>query len=510
MKIHPALLAAMLPLLPAVTLLAQSDTEDLSRLTPGRTKAENALWIENDLSVRFNSSKRVVVADLKGPAEITMIHFAMPATLKLDRDLLLRMYWDGESSPSVDAPLVDFFCDPAGLHDSVNTILVNKRRGFNAYFPMPFRRSAKIELVYDGTVEPGEQLWKIMPCYSYVMYRTEKKMAGDTGYFHASWRQEGLLLGKRDYVALEAKGRGKFVGWNVTVRQPGRGGYPWTKTKNSTSTAKPTPRSNSRAWKIPLASVGAFPKARTSFPRTGYFPFINGAAAYRFFLQDAISFEKSLKVAIGFGVNESPFFRKEFSKPGSTLQLSTTVYWYQTEPHAALPPMPPAADRAPAPEQPLWPDKETLPSLGELKSRGVKLRLHCGRPEKEIIYAEKGYGAATKEGFAWSGWGLPVYHSRAGNQEVAIELAVPKNSAGLVRVFIIDPDEFEGGRKETLSIAGNELGSFANFQEGKWIEQPVTSEQTAQGKVLVKADNAREGSNAVISIIEWVGNAAVN
>ena len=72
---------------------------------------------------------------------------------------------------------------------------------------MPFRRSAKIELVYDGPLEPGEKLWKIMPCYSYVMYRTEKKMAGDTGYFHASWRQEGLLLGKRDYVALEAKGR---------------------------------------------------------------------------------------------------------------------------------------------------------------------------------------------------------------------------------------------------------------------------------------------------------------
>ena len=63
-----------------------------------------------------------------------MIHFAMPATLKLNRDLLLRMFWDGESSPSVDAPLVDFFCDPAGLRDSVNTILVNKRRGFQRLF----------------------------------------------------------------------------------------------------------------------------------------------------------------------------------------------------------------------------------------------------------------------------------------------------------------------------------------------------------------------------------------
>jgi hypothetical protein len=86
--------------------------EDLAKLTPGRTRAENALWIENELSARFNSSRRVVVADLKGPAVITMVHFAMPQTLKLNRDVLLRMYWDGESSPSVEVPLVDF--GPAG------------------------------------------------------------------------------------------------------------------------------------------------------------------------------------------------------------------------------------------------------------------------------------------------------------------------------------------------------------------------------------------------------------
>jgi len=119
---------------------------DLARLMPGRTRAENALWIENGLSQRFNSSKQVVVAEVKGPAVITMIHFAMPQTLTLNRDVLLKAYWDGETSPSVDCPLVDFFCDPAGLREAVDTAMVNKRRGFNAYFPMPFRTSAKIEL----------------------------------------------------------------------------------------------------------------------------------------------------------------------------------------------------------------------------------------------------------------------------------------------------------------------------------------------------------------------------
>ena len=101
------------------------------------------------LTAQFKTSKRVVVADLKGPAVITMIHFAygaepgFPPSKRLNRDLLLRIYWDGETSPSVDCPLVDFFCDPAGTRDEVNTALVNVRRGFNAYFPMPFRKSGQ-------------------------------------------------------------------------------------------------------------------------------------------------------------------------------------------------------------------------------------------------------------------------------------------------------------------------------------------------------------------------------
>ncbi len=293
--------------------------EDLATLTPGRTKAENALWIENALSARFNSSNRVVVADLKGPAVITMIHFAMPQTLKLNRDLLLRMYWDGETSPSVDVPLVDFFCDPAGLRAQVNTALVNKRRGFNAYFPMPFRRAAKIELLYDGPVPPGDELWKIMPCYSYVTYRAETRLPRDAGYFHASWRQEGLLLGKRDYLALDAKGRGKFVGWNVTVRSPGRDGYPVDENEKFFIDGEDTASVEFQGLEDSFGFSWGFPETENLFPLTGYFPFFKGAAAYRFFTQDAINFRHSLRVAIGFGVNEDPMFRRDFSKTGSTL-----------------------------------------------------------------------------------------------------------------------------------------------------------------------------------------------
>ena len=480
------------------------DVSGLARLTPGRTAAQNALWIETPLTARFHSSKRIVVGDVEGPAVITMVHFAMPQSLKLNRDLLLKMYWDGETSPSVDCPFVDFFCDPAGTREVVSTQLVNKRRGYNAYFPMPFRKSAKIELVYDGSVEPGEQLWRIMPAYSYVMYRTVDRIADDVGYFHAHWRQEALLLGRRDYVALEATGKGKFVGWNVTVRQPGRSGYPVDENEKFYIDGEEVPSVEFQGLEDSFGFSWGFPPTENLFPLTGFFPFFKGAAAYRFFINDAISYEKSLRVTIGFGKSEDPTFRSQFSKPGNELQFSSVVYWYQIEPHAPLPPMAPAAKRVPAPENPFWLHAENLPSTDALRRGGVRLHMLCGRPDKEVLFAEPGYAGAARKGYGYDGWSLPVYHCRASEEEVQIELTVPRGASGTVRLYVIDPDNFAGGRRQRVTVGRKPLGLIENFQEGRWLEHRVSEGDTANGEVLIRATNARRGSNAVISIVEWV------
>ena len=240
-----------------------------------------------------------------------------------------------------------------------------------------------------------------MPCYSYVMYRALDKVADDSGYFHAHWRQEWLLLGKRDYVALEATGSGKFVGWNVTVRLPGRGGYPVDENEKFYIDGEKEASIEFQGLEDSFGFSWGFPEKETLFPLTGYFPFKEGAAAYRFFINDAIRFEKSLKVAIGFGKNEHPIFARDFSKPGQELEFSSICYWYQTEPHAALPSMPPAKERRAA----VWnlKDQEKLPAQAELRGRGVKLHMRCGRPEQEVIFAEAGYGATALSGFTYAG-----------------------------------------------------------------------------------------------------------
>jgi len=487
-----------------------SDLSNLATLTPGRTAAQNALWIENPASARFNSSRTVVVADIPGPAVITMIHFALPQLsvdkpkeYTLGRDLILRMYWDGEPAPSVDCPLVDFFCDPAGERESVNTALVNKRRGFNAYFPMPFRKSARIELIYEGPVEPGDKLWSMMPCYSYVMYRTLDKVGEDEGYFHAQWRQELLPLGQRDYTALEAVGRGKFVGWNVTSRLPGRPGYPVDENEKFYIDGATEPAIEFQGLEDSFGFSWGFPPTENLFALTGFFPFRqDGATAYRFFVGDAISFTKSLKVTIGFGKNENPFFRKHFSTEANSLEFASTVYWYQTEPHAAFPKMPAAKDRAPCEYD--VKAHEQLPTAEELRKRGVKLHMRCGRPEKEIIFAENGYGAEVKKGYSYDGWPAPNYHCRGDDQNIDIELTVPKGTSGLVRLFMIDPDQFQGGRREEVFVAGQSIGVVTDFTEGKWLQHLVRADQTGSGKVPIRITNANKESNAAISIIEWV------
>lgn len=253
---------------------SNSDITDLAQLETGKTFAQNALWIETPLTARFNTSKKVVVADVTGPAVITMIHFAMPQVLRLNRDLLLQMYWDGEKTPSVNCPLVDFFGDPAGIREEVNTAFVNKNRGFNAYFPMPFRHSAQIKLAYDGPEEPGDSLWQIMPCYSYVMVRTRSEIEDNLGYFHAYWKQEGLLLGTQDYLALEAKGLGKFVGWNFTVRRPGRSGYPVDENAKFYIDGEAEPSVELQGIEDSFGFSWGFPPQPCQFPYTGYFPFM--------------------------------------------------------------------------------------------------------------------------------------------------------------------------------------------------------------------------------------------
>lgn len=476
------------------------DPSSMATLWDGETKMVNALWIENPPELRMGEGRdRVLIADLKGPGVITMIHFAMPAALKLNRDVALRMWWDGESNPSVDCPLVDFFADPNGALDSVNTALVNKRRGWNAYFTMPFARSARVEIVaenprYKATFEQN-------PCYSYVMYRTIKKLPKHTGYFHAQWHQETLLMGQKDYPVFDAAGRGQFIGWNMSIRAPlPQGGYPVDENENFYIDGEAEP---SIAWQGLEDSFGfswGFPESLNTFPLMGWQPYYQtGAAAYRFCLSDRISFKKTLRLTVGFGKNEHPMFREMFSKPGNPLELSSVAYWYQTEPHKPMPPLPPVRDRLPAPAR-----GEAFHDAAQHIAAGETFAVDCGKKDGDIAYLADGWDFELARGYLYDGWAAPVSHCWADYDSLECAITCPKGVAGTLRLYLIDGDGFMGGRIQSLTVANRLIGEYRDFGKGLWVEVPIASSDTAGGRIAIVAKNLKPKSNAVISQIRFV------
>ena len=87
------------------------------------------------------------IAEIEGPAIISHIWITIstPEQYHLKK-IVLRMYWDEEITPSVEARVGDFFGLGLGeyfLYDSA-ALSVGSQKALNTFFPMPFRRSARI------------------------------------------------------------------------------------------------------------------------------------------------------------------------------------------------------------------------------------------------------------------------------------------------------------------------------------------------------------------------------
>lgn len=486
-------------LIPAFAALPDivPNADALYQLWDGQTKQVNALWGENPKSMQFGDGRtKVVIADIKGPGVITMIHFALPAAMKLNRDCILRIYWNGEKSPSVQSPLVDFFCDPNGALERVDSALVNKKRGWNCYFPMPFAKSAKVELEQDSARYPGGS-WSANPCYSYVIYRTLDKLPQNSGYFHAEWRQKSLLMGKDDYKVFEADGKGQFIGWNGTVRGVGSptAGYPVDENVNFYIDGEKEPSISWQGLEDSFGFSWGFPEQANSFPYTGYQPYYNGGAAYRFTLNDRISFKKTMRMTVGFGKTET-FFQKLFSKPENPLEFSSVAYWYQVEPHKAFASMPPSRQRKPS----------MLAAAYKPQGPGEALVLNCGNMTVEDVYLADGWDFAFKQGYSFQGpqWPTEINYCWADINLLQFDLICPKGTSGTLKMFILDGDNLSGGRKQSVQVAGRMIGEYENFQSGKWIEVPISAADTAKGRIPVVMKNLKGGANAVVSQIRFV------
>ena len=156
-------------------------------------------------SIRLEAGEIRTIAEIEGSGAIQQI-WLTPANVRW-RDLILRIYWDGQENPSVEAPLGDFFCSGWNQYAQVSSlaVCVNPGRAFNCYWEMPFRHHCRITL---ENRDPADHA-----IVYYQINYTLTEVPDDLAYFHAQFRRTNPLKFKDDYTILDGvKGRGQYVG----------------------------------------------------------------------------------------------------------------------------------------------------------------------------------------------------------------------------------------------------------------------------------------------------------
>ena len=259
------------------------------------------------------------------------------------RRVILRIYWDGEETPSVEVPVGDFFCNGWLTRCNVTSlaIAVNPAGGFNSYWEMPFRKSARITLenTHDDKVT----------VYYQVNYALTDVPA-DAAYFHAQWRRSNPLPCKSVHTLLDGvRGQGHYVGTYLAwgVNNNGWWGEGEIKFYMDGDQEFPTICGTGTedyfggAWNFehPRGEYGLFSGPYTGLPQVikpdGLYRSQQRFGLYRWHIMDPIRFEQDLRVtiqALGWRIN-GPYLPLQDD-------ISSTAYWYQSEPHAPFPQLP--------------------------------------------------------------------------------------------------------------------------------------------------------------------------
>jgi hypothetical protein len=157
---------------------------------------------------RIEPGQTLDLGEMKGPGRIEHIWFTINAVSPdYLQELVLRIYWDGESSPAVECPLGDFFGLGFGKmveYKSAATA-IGSTKALNCYWPMPFAKSARFSVTNEGA-KPVDC------CYYNIDYRLDSRDRQPSGYFHTQYRQSYPSPKGIDYTVLDVRGRGQCVG----------------------------------------------------------------------------------------------------------------------------------------------------------------------------------------------------------------------------------------------------------------------------------------------------------
>lgn len=317
------------------------------------------------------AGKSIVLADIEGPGCITHIWMTQANHY---RHCLLKMTWDDAKYPSVLCPLGDFFGLGHGIVNSYQSLLfsalANDNNVFesgcalNSYVQMPFKKRAVIELINQSNEKHNQ--------YFYIDYETYDTSEQNIGYFHTEWHREnpfggwggeitanapeadiankGKTAWENNYIILETKGRGHYIGCNLSITNFqgswwGEGddmiwvdGYKWPPDIHGTGSEDYL----NHAWGMQdnafLRNGSSIFEGNTNgINQTGNLFLGKGGyqTSYVHHIENPIHFTKDIKVTIEHG-------------HGNHLcnEVSSTAYWYAEKP-SKVKKVPPVAKRMP-------------------------------------------------------------------------------------------------------------------------------------------------------------------
>jgi hypothetical protein len=297
-------------------------------------------------SINIEPRQTVTLADIEGPGVIQ--HFWNTVHPQWWRRLVLRIYWDGEETPSVETPLGDFFCNGWCQRCNVASlpIAVNPAGGFNSYWPMPFRRSARVTLE-NLSDDP------INGYYFQITYALTE-VPSESAYFHAQWRRNNPLPYGEVHTLLDGvSGQGHYVGTYLAwgVNNNGWWGEGEIKFYLDGDRDFPTICGTGTedyfggAWNFehPKGEYGVYSTPFLGLPQVirpdGLYQSQQRFGMYRWHVMDPIRFEKDLRVTIqALGWRATMEGRRQYLPLQD--DISSVAYWYQSEPHAPFPQLP--------------------------------------------------------------------------------------------------------------------------------------------------------------------------
>jgi hypothetical protein len=295
-------------------------------------------------SVRIAAGETFTLADIEGEGAIQQIWMTVTGHW---RHSILRMYWDGQEQPSVEAPVGDFFACGWNRYAQVSSlaVCVNPGSAFNSYWEMPFRKRARITMTNIAADD--------ITVYYQINYSLTD-VPEDCAYFHAQFRRVNPLPYKEVYTMLDGvSGRGHYVGTYMAWGVNNAGWWGEGEIKFFIDDDKEYPticgtgtedyfcgsynfdvgadKGGYREFTTPYAGLPQVLRPDGTYTSQQRF------GLYRWHIADPIRFQERLRVtiqALGWRVGGRYLPLQD--------DIASVVYWYQTLPTAAFPELPDA------------------------------------------------------------------------------------------------------------------------------------------------------------------------